>query len=149
MSRSKRLHPVIKLAEKAEQEALTALGQANASWHHDKTQLDDLHQYKADYLQRFRQGEMLMLSAQKMMDLRAFLEQLDQAIKAQQLQVEQSYSVVEYQKGLWMQKRTKTQALQLLVERYQGEELAIALRKEQRDNDEHSTNKWLRNRIKS
>ncbi len=47
-----------------------------------------------------------------------------------------------------MQKRTKTEALRLLVERYQGEELAIELRKEQLDNDEHSTNKWLRNRIK-
>lgn len=148
MKRSKRLHPVITLAEKTEQEALSMLGQANSAWQRDKLQLDDLHQYKADYLLRFRQGEMQMLGTQKMLELRAFLQQLDQAIEAQQQQVEHSANLVDYQKKTWLQKRTKSQALQLLVERYQGEELAVELRKEQLENDEYSTNQWLRSRIK-
>ena len=148
MKRSKRLHPVITLAEKAEQEALSMLGQANSAWLRDKLQLDDLHQYKADYLLRFREGKMQMLGTQKMLELRAFLQQLDQAIEAQQQQVEHSANLVDSQKRTWLQKRTKAQALHLLVERYQGEELAIELRKEQLDNDEYSTNQWLRSRIK-
>ncbi len=148
MKRSQRLHPVIQLAEKSEQEALQQLGQANTVWHREQQQLDDLHQYKADYLQRFRQGEVQMLGAQKMMELRAFLQQLDLAIEAQQQQVENSAGMVEYQKNIWLQKRTKAKALHLLVERYQGEELAVELRKEQLENDEYSTNQWLRSRIK-
>lgn len=149
MKRSQRLTPVIQLAEKAEQEALTQLGQANNALHRDTVQLEDLLQYKAEYLQRFRQGEMRMIGTQKMMELRAFLRQLDQAIEAQQQQVSHSSNMVEHQKSIWLQKRTKANALQLLVERYQGNERAIELRKEQLDNDEFSINQWRRSRTKT
>lgn len=148
MKRSQRLTPVIQLAEKAEQEALAQLGQANNAWHRDTVQLDDLIQYKAEYLQRFRQGEMHMLGTQKMMELRGFLRQLDQAIEVQKQQVSHSLNLVEHQKSIWLQKRTKAKALQLLVERYQGNERAFELRKEQLDNDEFSINQWRRSRIK-
>ncbi len=148
MKRSQRLLPVIKLAEQAELDALTALGQVNTTWHQDQRQLEDLHHYKGEYLQRFRQGEVSMLGTQKMMELRAFLLQLDQAIKAQQQQVEQSLEAVEYQKTIWMEKRSKAQAIRLLAERYQGEELSYELRRELLENDEYNTTKWLRNRSK-
>jgi flagellar FliJ protein len=148
MKRSQRLTPVIQLAEKAEQEALAQLGQANNAWHRDSVQLDDLLQYKSEYLQRFRQGEMHMLGTKKMMELRSFLMQLDKAIEAQKQQVSHSLNMVEHQKSIWLQKRTKAKALQLLVERYQGNELAIELRKEQLDNDEFSINQWRISRIK-
>jgi flagellar FliJ protein len=148
MKRSQRLTPVIQLAEKAEQEALAQLGQANNAWHRDTVQLDDLIQYKAEYLQRFRQGEMHMLGTQKMMELRGFLRQLDQAIEVQKQQVSHSLNLVEHQKSIWLQKRTKAKALQLLVERYQGNERAFELRKEQLDNDEFSINQWRRSRTK-
>jgi flagellar FliJ protein len=148
MKRSQRLTPVIQLAEKAEQEALAQLGQANNAWHRDTVQLDDLIQYKGEYLQRFRQGEMHMLGTQKMMELRGFLRQLDQAIEVQKQQVSHSLNLVEHQKSIWLQKRTKAKALQLLVERYQGNERAFELRKEQLDNDEFSINQWRRSRTK-
>jgi len=144
MQRSQRLHPVVTLAQQNEQDALTELGQVNAAWQREKQQLDDLNQYKTDYLQRFRQGDIQQLGANKVMAYRAFLAQLDQAIKVQHQQVSISLNAVEYQKSIWMQKRAKTKALTLLVEKYKGAELAMQLRREQLENDEYNTNKWLR-----
>lgn len=144
MKRSKKLSPVVEIAVKAAEAALMKVGEANAEWQQDKQQLDDLHQYKGEYLAKFRRGDSLMISAQKMLELRAFLVQLDQAIAVQQEQVENSYKRVQYQQGLWLQARTKEQAMQTLVGRYKAEESLQEVRQEQLDNDEHNTSQWVR-----
>ena len=120
------------------------MGEANSAWQLDKNQLDDLYRYKGEYLAKFRQGDNLTVSSQKMLELRAFLVQLDQAISGQQLQVENSYKKVQYQQTLWLQARTKEQAMQTLVGRYKAEESQQEVRQEQLDNDEHNTSQWVR-----
>lgn len=144
MKRSKRLGPVVDIAVKAAEVELLKMAEVNAVWQQDKQQLDDLHQYKGEYLAKFRQGDSLMISAQKMLELRAFLVQLDQAISVQQQQVENSYKKVQYQKTQWLQARTKEQAMQTLVGRYKAEESHQEVRQEQLDNDEHNTSQWVR-----
>lgn len=144
MKRSKKLSPVVDIAVKATEMALLKVGEANSAWQLDKNQLDDLIRYKGEYLQKFRQGDSLMISAQKMLELRAFLVQLDQAIAVQQEQVENSYKRVQYQQTLWLQARTKEQAMQTLVGRYKAEESQQEVRQEQLDNDEHNTSQWVR-----
>jgi len=144
MKRSKKLSPVVDVAVRAAETALLKVGEANAVWQQDKQQLDDLYRYKGEYLAKFRQGDSLMISAQKMLELRAFLVQLDQAIASQQQQVENSYKRVQYQQQLWLQARTKEQAMQTLVGRYKAEESLLEVRQEQLDNDEHNTSQWVR-----
>ncbi|MBL4638133.1 MAG: flagellar export protein FliJ [Proteobacteria bacterium] len=144
MKRSKKLSPVVEVAVKAAERALLKVGEENTVWQQDKQQLDDLYRYKGEYLAKFRQGDSLMISAQKMLELRAFLVQLDQAIAAQQQQVENSYKRVQYQQTLWLQARTKEQAMQTLVGRYKAEESQQEVRQEQLDNDEHNTSQWVR-----
>lgn len=144
MKRSKKLSPVVDIAVKATETALLKVGEANSAWQLDKNQLDDLIRYKGEYLLKFRQGDSLMISAQKMLELRAFLVQLDQAIAVQQQQVENSYKRVQYQQTLWLQARTKEQAMQTLVGRYKAEESQQEVRQEQLDNDEHNTSQWVR-----
>ncbi len=144
MKRSKRLSPVVDIAAKEAEIALMHVAEANSLWQKDKQQLDDLHRYKGEYLAKFRQGDSLQISSQKMLELRAFLVQLDQAIAAQQQQVDNSYKKVQYQQTLWLQARTKEQAMQTLVGRYKAEESQQEVRQEQLDNDEHNTSQWVR-----
>jgi flagellar FliJ protein len=144
MKRSKRLSPVVDIAVKETEAALTKVGQANAAWLQEKQQLDDLHRYKAEYLARFRQGDTLTMSAQKVLELRGFLSQLDQAIAAQQQQVTLCHNQLEQQRDVWKQVRMKEQAMQSLVSRYQTEESQQEAKKEQRDNDERNTSNWHR-----
>jgi flagellar FliJ protein len=146
MKRSKRLNPVVELAVKASEAALVRVGEANAAWIGDKAQLDDLVRYKGEYLARFRQGEQLAMSAQKVMELRAFLVQLDQAISAQERQVEQSLNNLHQEQAMWNTVRSKEKAVQSLVERYQQEEIRVELKQEQLENDERNTTQWHRKR---
>lgn len=144
MKRSQRLNPVVELAAKSSEKALVLVGEANAAWIGDKAQLDDLVVYKGEYLARFRKSDQLAMSAQKVMELRAFLVQLDQAIAAQERQVEQSLSHLHQQQKAWKTLRSKEQAVQSLVERYQQEESNVELKQEQRENDERNTIQWHR-----
>jgi len=144
MKRSKRLNPVVELAEKETEAALIKVGEANTAWLQDKQQLDDLHRYKGEYLAKFRSGDSLVMSAQKVLELRAFLSQLDQAIDAQQQQVNNNYRQLEQQREAWKLVRMKEQAMNSLVERYQNEELQQEAKQEQRDNDERNTSQWHR-----
>jgi len=144
MKRSQRLNPVVELAAKASEAALVRVGEANATWIGDKAQLDDLVTYKGEYLARFRNGEQLAMSAQKVMELRAFLVQLDQAIAAQERQVKQSLDNLHQEQMMWKTVRSKEQAVQSLVERYQQEEIQAELKQEQLENDERNTAQWHR-----
>ncbi|MDH5592755.1 MAG: flagellar FliJ family protein, partial [Gammaproteobacteria bacterium] len=87
MKRSQKLNPVVDIAAKATDAALIKVGEANAQWSKDKQQLEDLQQYKAEYLIKLRQGDHTLMNAQKILELRGFLAQLDQAIHAQEQQV--------------------------------------------------------------
>lgn len=144
MSRMRKLDPVVEMARKATESALVKLGETNALLQHEQNQLDDLMQYRNDYLARFRRDDPLVMSAKKALELRGFLAQLDQAIHAQQLQVNQSQQVVDRQQQFWLQARNKEQALDSLMAKYQADEKHQMQRREQRDNDEHTTAIWLR-----
>lgn len=144
MSKIRKLDPVIEMARKATETALVRLGECNASLQREQNQLDDLQRYRDEYLIRFRQGDPSLVSAKKALDLRGFLAQLDQAILAQQQQVTQHRQVVDRQHKHWVEARNKEQALDSLMSKYQANEQLQLQRKEQRDNDEHTTAVWLR-----
>jgi flagellar FliJ protein len=146
MSRTRKLNPVIDMARKATESELIKLGEQNALLQREQNQLDELIQYRDEYLSRFRQGDPMQMSAKKALDLRGFLAQLDQAIQAQEHQVNQSLQVVNRQQQNWVQARNKEQALDTLMARYRADEERIEQKREQRENDEHTNAMWLRAR---
>jgi len=143
MKRSQRLNPIVENAAKASEVALLKVGEVNAVWAQDRAQLTDLIQYKGEYLTRFREDDQIAMSAQKVMELRAFLIQLDQAIGSQERQVETSFQMLQQQQQAWKAVRRKEQAVQSLVGRYQQAEMKVELKQEQRENDERNTAQWL------
>ena len=74
--------------------------------------------------------------------MRGFLAQLDQAIQAQQQQVQTYAHQLNQQRALWQQKRSKEQVMQSLVERYHHEETQVELKQEQQLSDEHNAIQW-------
>lgn len=142
--RSQRLTPVAELAKKASDEALSKVGQMNAIWMRDKAQLKDLQQYREDYLMRFRGKGIQSMPVQKVMELRAFLVQLDRAISSQEQQVAQSLTVLEQAQQAWKVVHSREQALQSLITRYHQEDTQLALKQEQRESDERNTSLWFR-----
>jgi len=146
MTRSRKLTPVVEMARKATETELVKLGQQNDVLLREQTQLDDLMRYREEYLAKFRQGDEMRMSAKKALELRAFLAQLDQAIHSQKQQVSNVQRHVQHQQQNWMQARNKEHAIDSLISRYKSEETKQTQRREQRENDEHTSTKWSRNK---
>ena len=144
MSKSRKLDPVIEMARKATEQALISLGESNALLQRELTQLEELMQYRNEYLQRFRQNDPLVMSAKKALELRGFLAQLDQAIQSQEHQVSESRQRVDHQQADWIAARNKEQALDSLMSKYVADENHKQQRREQRESDEHTNANWLR-----
>ena len=100
--------------------------------------MGELEGYREDYIKRFHVTGSVGMSAAQMLDYRAFLVKLDQAIAAQGGVVEQAADLVERQRQEWFTQRGKVKMLDTVVARYQADEQRDADRKEQGDQDERA-----------
>lgn len=138
MKRSRRFEPVVKVAENRKQEAAQALGDAQRALTHAQQKLAELDNYREEYVKRFHSTGAVGMSAAQMMDYRAFLAKLDQAIVEQRVVVAQTGKLVETQRQEWFARRGKVKMLDTVVARYQADEQRDADRKEQGDQDERT-----------
>jgi len=138
MKRSQRFEPVVKVAENREQEAARGLGRAQTTFAEAQQRLTELEAYREEYIKRFHSTGAVGMSAAQMMDYRAFMVKLDQAIAEQGVVVEQATHRVEQQRQEWFNRRGKVKMLDTVVARYQTDERRDADRKEQGDQDERN-----------
>ena len=126
------------MAENREQAAARLLGEAQTALTEAQQRLGELEGYREDYIKRFHVTGSVGMSAAQMLDYRAFLVKLDQAIAAQGGVVEQAVDLVERQRQEWFTQRGKVKMLDTVVARYQADEQRDADRKEQGDQDERA-----------
>ncbi|MDT8310872.1 MAG: flagellar export protein FliJ [Methylophaga sp.] len=144
MTRAQKLIPVIAMARREAEQAQLQLADANRLLYQEQHQLQDLQHYRQQYLQRFRSADPQVMSARKAIELRSFLVQLDQAIQMQEKQVRQYLGQSQHKQQIWLQARSKQQAMETLLTRYQQQELQQQQRREQLLNDEYSAQLWRR-----
>lgn len=137
MTRSKRMKPVVKVAEGREQAAARVMGEAQRRLSEQEQKLEELISYRAQYTEQFQISGGAGLGAARLQDYRVFLSRLNQAIEQQHQRIEHCQQDCERQRSHWMATRTRSQALDKVVERYQREERRADDRREQRDSDEH------------
>ncbi|MCU7852079.1 MAG: flagellar export protein FliJ [Candidatus Thiodiazotropha sp. (ex Monitilora ramsayi)] len=138
MSPSKRLKPVQQVAASKERNAARTMGQARKHLAQQEAKLQQLKAYHQEYLERFQQSASQGISATQLQEYRAFLAKLDGAIQQQEKVVAESAVNHSSRKDNWKQKRTRTQALGKVVDRYRKEEQKTADRNEQKESDEHN-----------
>lgn len=138
MKRSKRMQPVVQVAESREQLAARALGAAQGLLDQAVQQLDELKSYRDDYLRRFEQAGAAGMGAAQLGDYRHFLQKLGLAIEQQTQVIAQASQDVEAKRGLWFASRGKVRMLGTVVSRYQCEEERDDMRKEQQEQDERA-----------
>lgn len=138
MTRSKRMTPVVKVAENREQAAARVLGEARQRLEQQQRKLDELITYRDQYSQEFQQRSGQGMGVARLQDFRVFLARLNEAIEQQRRLVERCHQNCERQRLQWVASRTRTQALGKVVDRYQREERRAAERREQHDTDERA-----------
>jgi len=138
MKRSQRLEPVVKVAQNREQQAARALGDSQQALSQAEQRLDELKNYREEYVRRFHASGAAGMSAVQMGDYRLFLSNLSRAIEQQVELVQQAVAAVEQQRQQWFSRRGKVKMLGNVVSRFQTDERRVVDRKEQLEQDERS-----------
>ena len=144
--RSKRMQPVAQHAEQIEQEAVQRFVQAQNDLEAARQQLQQLMDYREEYAQKLSSGSSMGMTIQRMRDYQVFIEKLGRAIDQAHRDIASKQNVCEQKKLDWLKCRSRSQALEMVVEKYRLEEVKAQEKIEQKEQDEHGARLSRKNR---
>jgi len=134
--RSKRMQPIAHHAEQIQQQAVQVFVTAQKAVVDAHLQLEQLIEYRAEYSNnRVNVG----LSALQLRDYQLFLHKLNLSIDQAKSNIELRKQQCETEKLLWLKTRSRSKALDVVIEKYQQQEAVLAARIEQKEQDEHAS----------
>lgn len=138
--RSERLKPVTRYNENREQHAANEYGKAQRELDFAVEKLQQLEIYREEYARQFIDaGAGRGWNATRAQDYQLFLQNLDKAMAQQKAAIEQLQLTADLKKRQWLAARSRTQAVQTVVDRYQVKEKLEAEKKEQKEQDDRSS----------
>lgn len=138
---SKRFKPIQKIASHKERKAAAALGESLKQREAARQRLEDLRQYRAEYLERFAGATRNGLSGSQIMEYQVFINKLETAIAQQEEIVNQSQQDCDSSKADWRGRYTKSKAMESVLGRMKKAELNSERKKEQSEMDERAQRK--------
>ena len=135
MKRSERLGFIVELAARQEQEALENLGSSQRKLNDLLQQLQQLQSYRTDYRTQFDRQQRQGIAVDRLLELRAFSERLDQAIDSQQQTTTHQERELQRLRSHWLDKRRHRQALDNLRQQALRDEASEQARREQQETD--------------
>lgn len=136
MTRSHRLHSLLRVAEAQEQQAARGLGEAQRLFQQQQQQLEEMHRYREEYAQHFQTVGRNGVGVQQLQQLQSFLTQLDRAIGQQKQRLQQYLQQLEQTRNGWLEARSQVKALNKLEDRVRQEERCLAAHREQAEVDD-------------
>ncbi|MEI6413603.1 MAG: flagellar export protein FliJ [Pseudomonadota bacterium] len=133
---SVRIRPIQRIAEKKEENAARALGDAQRALQAAQTRLNDLKNYYEIYQRQFQAAAAVGISTTQLQGYFAFLSRLDEAIQQQHQAVQDSEAERQRQMEIWKGHHSYRQSIDHLVERLRHEEFKADERREQKESDE-------------
>lgn len=130
------LQIVLELMQVRADDATHHLARLIASERNAKNKLDMLRQYREEYATRFKQAAQSGLAPREWRNYKEFLSRLDEAIDSQLQAVALQMQNTAEGQTQWRQQRTKLKAFDTLSERHYDHETSLALKREQKTQDE-------------
>jgi flagellar FliJ protein len=138
MARSKRMQPVQRVAQRREQAAIQKLGQSQQYLDAQRAKLEELREYRDQYARQFEDSGGAGLGAIRMRDYRIFLGRLNEVIRQQEAVVAQCDARHAQTREQWIATRSRSQAIDKVVDRFVRQERQQQDKQEQREQDERS-----------
>ena len=148
MKRSNRFKPVVKVEHNRERKAARHFGHCQQTLTAHQQKLEELVGYRAEYQERYVSSMKQGTDGTTIQEYRAFLLKLDRAIAQQEQLILKSEGEVSNSRQHWMQKRTRTKAIDTLVDKIKADESRQADRKEQKESDERALQSRRMNHLK-
>jgi flagellar FliJ protein len=132
------LQAAAQVAQSREQVAVKALGESQQRLTEQQNHLQQLLMFRSEYANQFQNEGSHGISARRYQDYSAFLTNMDHGIVQLQQQLAWMQQELQRKRQAWIQSRSKTKALEEVIERDRKTLLWEEDRREQRDNDEHN-----------
>jgi len=129
---SKRFANLKRLAEWKEKEAATRFGRERRERDGAFKRLQELRQYRKEYLQRYTQSVQADGSVTRMREYQLFIDKLDEAVAEQERLLRRHEDRCDLAKRAWGDEYTNTRTLDTVIERKRGEERRAQAKSEQR-----------------
>jgi flagellar export protein FliJ len=139
--KSKRFEPIRDIADNSAKDLSQAMAEAERRVVELERQLQQLQNYREDYLLKAAQVSGPMDTV-RLQNNRAFLDRLADAIRAQLQKVGVARAEYEVRRSQWSDKRIEAEALGRAVDRFRHEERNVADRHEQGEADDTGLRLW-------
>ncbi|MGE0080902.1 MAG: flagellar export protein FliJ [Thiohalomonadaceae bacterium] len=136
MRKSKRMEPVLRIAESREDKAAQEFAESQRLLGEHERQLAQLQGYRREYQMRLDSQAAAGITASRLIETHRFLAQLDKAITQQQMMVEQATRVCSQKRQRWLAARQKSQTFVKAKERFETLERQHDDKREQKVSDE-------------
>lgn len=142
IKKSKRLSPVLKMAERNRQMAEQALARAQQQLLEEQGKLKQLLELVQGYENQSRLEQSTGTQASGLIRMQQFLSKMQQAIEQQTQQVVISQQMMAHSTGLWQAAQGRYKAMSSLIERHQEAEYRAEDKQQQREIDELMQNRF-------
>ncbi|WP_028117913.1 flagellar export protein FliJ [Ferrimonas senticii] len=146
MADPKQLAKVLQVVATQLEQAALQLKQAHQQQALLQQQMAQLQQYRWDYISQAQSQVQQTLSANTYQQYHHFIGRLDDTIAAHVGKQRRASEQVAEAKQQWQQVHQRQQALQLLIDRAQTDQLALQAKREQAALDEFATMQFVRRR---
>jgi flagellar FliJ protein len=144
VKRSDRLNEVQRVIESERRDASQRLAQKQSSLSFASNRLQELLQYREDYLRRFQKDAGAGLSGTRVRDYQTFLARLDQAIRQQQSVLASARAETDFEREKLRDVSSQLAAVNGVADRWSGEERRTEERRDQQNSDELSQRNFAR-----
>ena len=136
MLRSQRLAVVLYLEARKEQEALERMGEARKLVDQQRERVENLNRYQQEYRQQIRNSQQGVVQVARLQAWQAFIAQLDQVIRQQQVQLDQAEKVFEVRRQEWRQAWERRRGMEKYIDTCRQQERAEQDLRDQKLSDE-------------
>ena len=143
MKRSDRLNEIRRVIETERDGASQRLAHKQISLTFAGNRLQELLQYREDYLHRFRKDAGASLSGTRVRDYQSFLAKLDQAIRQQQSVLASARADTEFERERLRDVSGQLAAVTGVADRWSGEERRAEQRLDQQNSDDLSQRNFI------
>ena len=141
MTRSARLKPILKIAEKREHYAALDMARAQQQLRYYEDKLEQLKSFRNDYNQKMSQSDRSGQTANSLNEMFRFMRQLDEGIAVLERQILQQKQQNLQDESIWREARLRTDALDNLMSRFAFQETSYVLDLEANELDDRTSPK--------
>lgn len=146
MDRTRRLQPVLRLADREVQKAARALAFMQQRLQQEQEKLRQLHHYQQEYHELIVRDGSAGISSERLQMISRFSGNLDHAMTQQEQQIAIVQGQLDQVRQHWRSKDLRYRQLEKMMERIREQENARRVRQEQRTHDEYARRQAVVNR---